>query len=276
MRVSSSKILKLRKRTGVGIMECKKALIETNGNFDDAINFLRKRGKKIAINRSSFERKEGGVFSSISTDNSFGTIIGLKCETDFLSKSSVFLDFLKQLSNHSLSCNNKQEFLSSFLNKRNVKDMIYEKISVVGEILELKIFERVDSPFVINYTHTNNKIATLVGFSSKKGINNSIAKDIAMHITAMNPIAIDENRIPDFILKKEVEIIRSQIENEKKIDTVTFEKIIKGKIRKFILENTLIHQKFIKNNKITIQEYINQYNKNLKITLYKRVTLSDE
>ncbi|WP_185851411.1 translation elongation factor Ts [Blattabacterium cuenoti] len=277
MKISSDKVMKLRKRTGVGIMDCKKALIKSNGNFDDAVNFLRKKGKKIAINRSSFEMKEGGVLSSISEDQTFGTIVGLSCETDFLSKSSIFLNFLKELSIHSLFHNNKQEFLSSsiFPYNKSVKDIIHEKISVVGELLELKIFERIDSPFVKDYTHINNKIATLVGFSSKEGIDDSIAKNIAMHITAMNPIAIDENGIPDSLMKKEIDIIRYQVENDKKTNAVISDKIVQGKLNKFILENTLIHQNFIKNNKITVQEYLNGFNKNLKILLYKRRTLSE-
>ncbi|WP_185855886.1 translation elongation factor Ts [Blattabacterium cuenoti] len=270
-KISSDQIFKLRKKTGVGIMDCKKALIETNGNFDDAVIFLRKIGKEIAMNRSSFEMKEGGVFSSVNMDRTCGTIIGLSCETDFLSKSSVFLNFLKKLSDHSLSYNNKKEFLSSRLNEKNIEEMIYEKMGIVGERLELKFFERIDATFVSSYTH-NNKISTLVGFSSQKGINDLIARNIAMHVTAMNPIAIDEKTVPDSLIKEEIDIIQYQI-NSKKIDRKTTEKIIQGKTRKFLLKNTLVHQKFIKNNKITIQEYINKYNKNLKITLYKRVTI---
>ncbi|WP_185853160.1 translation elongation factor Ts [Blattabacterium cuenoti] len=271
MKIPVYQINKLRKMTGVGIMDCKKALIDSNGNIDEAILILRKKGEKIAINRSSFQMKDGAVISSISSDHSSGTIIGLSCETDFLSKSYEFLSFLSMLSKKSLSCHTKEDFLSSYYHEMNsVKEMIVSHMGVVGEKLELKIFERIDSPFVIDYTHNNHKIATLVGFSSE--INISVARNIAMHITAMNPIAINEDEIPNKLMKKEVDIIKNQVKTEIRSDDM-MQKIIQGKIKKFVLNNTLLNQKFIKDNKINIQEYLNKYNKNLKINFFKRVSI---
>ncbi|WP_185865838.1 translation elongation factor Ts [Blattabacterium cuenoti] len=273
MNISVSQINKLRKLTGVGIMDCKKALVDSNGNIDEATLLLRKKGEKVAVNRSSFQMKEGAVVSSISSDYSSGTIIGLSCETDFLSKSHEFLSFLSMLSKKSLSCHTKEDFLSSFFHEDNsVQEMIVNHMGLVGEKLELKIFEKIDSPFVADYTHNNHKIATLVGFSSK--INISVARNIAMHITAMNPIAVNEEEIPNILMEREIDIIKNQVKKEIKLkNTEIMEKIIQGKIKKFVLNNTLLNQKFIKNNKINIQEYLNEFHNNIKINLFRRVSI---
>ncbi|WP_185873680.1 translation elongation factor Ts [Blattabacterium cuenoti] len=261
------KIKKLRKITGIGFMDCKIALIKTNENFDKAIFWLKTKGEKIALNRSFIETKEGGVISSITMDHTIGTIIGLSCETDFLSKSRIFLKFLNFLSKHSLLFKNKKEFLSSLYKKQSIQDLIFEKMGIIGEKLELKIFERIESLFVMNYTHHNNKIATLIGFN--KNVNNNIAKNIAMHITAMNPITIDKDKIPNDLIKQEIEIIHKQIKIEK-LPYDKKEKIVSGKLKKFISENTLLNQKFIKNNKITIKEYLKKSDKNIKINFFIR------
>ncbi|WP_185872044.1 translation elongation factor Ts [Blattabacterium cuenoti] len=275
MKISVFQINKLRKITGIGIMDCKNALINSNGNIDEAIHILRKKGEKIAINRSLFQMKDGVIISQINSNFTSGTIIGISCETDFLSKNLEFLNFSFMLSKKSLEFYTKEDFLKSFLHDKNyhgsVKDIIINKMGVVGEKIELKIFERIDSPFVMNYTHNNYKIATLIGLSSK--INVSIAKNIAMHIAAMNPIAINKEGIPNILLEKEIDIIKNQIKKEIKSDKIK-QKIIKGKIQKFILDNTLLNQKFIKNNKISIQEYLNKNNNNnLKINFFKRVSI---
>jgi translation elongation factor Ts len=271
MKISAKEIYNLRKKTGIGIMDCKKALIHSNGNINEAIRILRKKGEKIAINRSSFSMKNGAVIATVNSNYSCGTIIGVSCETDFLSKSHEFIDFLSLLSKHSLSFNNKTNFLHSSYNEyQSVQEMIINKMGVVGEKLELKIFEKINSTFVMNYTHNNNRIATLVGFSDK--INMSVAKDIAMHITAMNPIAIDEKEIPTLLMKDEIDLFENQINKENKSD-YTKKIMIQGKIKKFVSENTLINQKFIKNNRITIRQYLDQYDKNLKINFFKRISI---
>lgn len=273
MKIPAIQIKKLRELTGIGFMDCKEALIESEGNFEKAINFLRKKGENIARQRSFLDVKEGALHSSINDDQTSGVIIGLSCETDFLSKSKNFLDFLSMLSKISLLYNNKKKFLYSPYCGKTIQDLIIEKMGVVGEKIELKIFEKIESPFVTSYVHNNQKIATLVGFSSTETerINPTMARNIAMHITAMNPIAIDEKRISDSIIEKEKEIISYQVEKENKPSYIK-EKIILGKVRKFILENTLLNQKFIKDNKITIRGYMNKFNQNLKVEIYKRIT----
>ncbi|WP_185857142.1 translation elongation factor Ts [Blattabacterium cuenoti] len=274
MKISVQKINELRKITRIGIMDCKNALVHSNGNIDKAIRFLRKKGEKVAINRSLYQMKDGAVIASVNFNYCIGTIIGISCETDFLSKNSEFLEFLSELSKQSLLFNNKIDFLCSSYNEYgSIQEMIVNKMGVVGEKLELKIFEKVDSPFIMNYTHNTNKIATLVGFSDK--INNiSVAKDIAMHIAAMNPVAINEKEIPNSLMNEETEIIEDQVQKENKSKSNSIKKrIIQGRINKFILENTLLNQKFIKDSKITVQEYLNKYDKNLKINIFKRVSI---
>ncbi|WP_185864298.1 translation elongation factor Ts [Blattabacterium cuenoti] len=268
-------INKLRKVTGIGIMDCKKALEKTDGNIENAISFLKKIGKKISINHSSSEMKEGAIISTVNSDYSFGTIIGISCETDFLSKSDIFLNFLSVLSKKSILYLSKNNFLMGLYNDNtSIKEMIDQKISVAKENIELKIFERLESPFVVDYTH-NNRISVLVGFSKK--VDLFYAKDVAMQIAAMNPISIDRKDFPNFLIKKEIEIIKNQLETEKKFfDSKSkniMEKIIKGKLDKFISENTVLNQKFIKNNKITVREYLNKFDKKLKINNFKRISI---
>ncbi|WP_185861094.1 translation elongation factor Ts [Blattabacterium cuenoti] len=271
MKISVEEVNKLRKITGIGIMSCKKALIQSNGNINDAIYILRKKGEKVAINRSLYEMKYGALIASVNSNHSCGTIIGVSCETDFLSKNSEFLDFLSILSKQSLLFNNKFDFLHSSYNKyKSIQEMIVNQMGIVGEKLELKIFEKIDSPFVMNYTHNTNKIATLVGFSNQTNI--FVAKNIAMHVAAMNPIAINEKGISSLLIDEEIKIIEYQIKKENKSDHIK-KKIIQGKIEKFLLENTLLNQKFIKDNKITVQRYLNQNDKNLKINLFKRASI---
>ncbi|WP_238785297.1 translation elongation factor Ts [Blattabacterium cuenoti] len=274
-KISIDKINELRKITGIGVMDCKEALKKTNGNIEDAVSFLRKKGKKISINHLSLEMKEGAVITAVNNDYSFGTIIGLSCETDFLSKSSIFLSLLSILSKKSLLYTNKEDFLTSLYNENtSIKEFITQKISVVKENIELKIFKRLESPFVIDYTH-NNKISVLVGFSDK--VNNlSCAKDIAMQIAAMNPISISKEDFPNFLVKKEIEIIKDQISKEgsyKKKPKNIIERIIKGKLDKFISENTLLNQKFIKKDKITIGNYLSKIDNKLKINSFKRISI---
>ncbi|WP_185851972.1 translation elongation factor Ts [Blattabacterium cuenoti] len=273
MKISVQKINELRKITGIGIMDCKKALILSHGEIDKAILFLRKKGEKVAMNRSSYKMKEGAIIASVNLNYCIGTIIGISCETDFLSKSSEFLDFLSALAKKSFLFDNKNDFLCNSYNEHgNIQEMIVNKMGVVGEKLELKIFEKINSPFIMNYTHNTNKIGVLVGFSTK--INIYVAKDIAMHIAAMNPIAISKKEIPNSLMNEETEIIKEQVQkkNRNKSDSIK-EKILQGRINKFVEENTLLNQKFIKNSKITVQEYLNQHNQNLKINIFKRVSI---
>ncbi len=272
MKFSISKLKELRKITGIGIIDCKEALIFSNGNIKNAILFLRKKGKKIYINRYNATTSEGVLMSSVNSNFTVGTIIGISCETDFLSKNKDFLDFSFLLSNHSLLYKNKNSFLNSSFNKFKIEDLIIDKMGVVGEKLILNIFEYLEGKFIIEYTHNNNKISVLVQFSKKFDV--LFARDIAMHIAAMNPLSIDCKDFPENILQEEIKIIKNQviINNKNKSDNL-IDKIIKGKLKKFINDNTLLNQTFIKNKKLTIKDYLYSFDKKLNIISFKRINI---
>ncbi|WP_185882270.1 translation elongation factor Ts [Blattabacterium cuenoti] len=270
MTINIDQIYKLRKKTGIGILDCKNALIKSNGHFEEAIIFLRKKGKKIYFKKSLDDIKHGAIISITNQNKNIGNIIGLSCETDALSTSREFIFFLKKIANISLCYNNKEFFLNK------IKNLIYDQIAITSEKIELKIFEQIHSPCVLHYTHYY-KIATLVGFLStikteeyNKYTND--LKNIVLHITAMNPISINQNDFPKSLIKKELEIIKDQIKNENQSETIK-NSMISGKIKKFIMNNTLINQKYIKNTKITIQEYLKNF-KHIQINNYKRISIS--
>ncbi|WP_185855359.1 translation elongation factor Ts [Blattabacterium cuenoti] len=277
-KISITKVNELRKKTGIGVLYCKNALIYSNGNIDKAIDFLRKKCKDLSLIRSKSIIKEGAVLSNVNSDYSFGTILGISCETDFLSKNCKFLNLLSIISKKSLFCNskNKKDFLNvscKEYNYKNVEEMILHYIGISGESIKLSVYEIAKYPFVMNYTHYN-RIAVLVGFSSK--LEKDVAKNIAMHITAMDPISIKKEGIPNNVLEKEIDIIRNQIKNEyssksKEKNQNIIEKILQGKIKKFILNNVLLSQKFIKNNKISVEEYLKNSSINSEIVFFKRI-----
>ncbi|WP_185882771.1 translation elongation factor Ts [Blattabacterium cuenoti] len=275
MNISISQINLLRKKTGVGVIDCKNALIHSCGDIEKAIIFLRKKGKKIFHVKSNTEIKEGSILSSVNSDCSIGTIVGISCETDFLSRSVDFLKLLNKVSQESLyfKGKDKTEFLKSKCKNGNshhsIQDMIHDYLSIFKEKIELKIFEKREGRFIANYTH-NYKIATLLGFSSK--LNHNIARDIAMHVTAMDPLFIKEKHASKILIKNELEIIKSQIKKEKKPENI-LNKIIRGKLKKFLISNSLIHQYFIKNHKITIKDYLRNHDKNVLIRFFKRIKI---
>ncbi|WP_185872610.1 translation elongation factor Ts [Blattabacterium cuenoti] len=266
MIITIDQIAKLRKITGVGILDCKNALIKSNGNFEEAIFFLRKQGKEIALKKSIDKIQNGAIVAITNENKTIGNIIGLSCETDILSKSKEFISFLNKITNISLLYNNKNFFLNQ------IQDLIYDQIVITGEKIELTIFEQIHSPLVLSYTHYY-KIATLVGFLSKNPKSNNIndLKNIVLHITAMNPISIDKHDFPKDLIDKELEIIKNQIKNKNVSENIK-NSIISGKINKFIMNNTLINQKYIKNNQIIIKEYLNKF-KDVKINKYKRISI---
>ncbi|WP_185864869.1 translation elongation factor Ts [Blattabacterium cuenoti] len=271
MKVSISEIQKLRKLTGVGIIDCKNALLNSNGNIEEAIFFLKKKGEKIALNRSKFETKEGGLIAKVDNNNNYGVIIGINCETDFLSKSTEFIKLLNDLSQKAFFYSSKKEFLNSlYHNNDSVNNILNKKIGIFKEKLDLNTFEKVEAPFVMSYTHNNNKLASIVAFSKK--LDYKVAKNITMHVAGMNPVSISEKDFPKSVLKKEIKVFEQQNNQYYKSKDLR-DKIIKGKIKKLILENTLLNQKFIKNNNITVFDYLKENSKNSDILSFKRVLM---
>lgn len=274
-QISASDVSKLRKTTGAGMMDCKNALQDADGDFDKAIEIIRKKGQAVANKRADREATEGVVLAQTNSDNTFGALIVLNCETDFVAKNENFVSFANSILE--LAINNKPEdlkgLLSLSLNEKIVADVITEQVGIIGEKLELSAYEKVDAQDVITYIHPGNKLATIVGFN-KTVPDNQVAKDIAMQVAAMNPVAVDKNDVPENIIEKEKEIGRDQARQEGKPDNI-IEKIAEGKLNKFFKDSTLLNQDFIKESKVTVAQYLNNVDKELKVTEFKRYSLSD-
>ncbi len=255
--ITTTEINKLRKATNIGLIDCKNALLEANGDFNIAIDILRKKGKKVStINYK--EGKEGVVVATINSDKTIGVIISLNCETELLSKSKRFIELANMLVNIALEYKTKEELVS------NISDKLIEQTVLLGEKIEILSFERLEGSFIEYYNH-RNKIACLTSLSKYVDDVN-----ISMQIAAMNPLAISEDDVDPNIIKREVEIYKEQLRAEGKPEAM-LEKIAKGKLNKFYKENTLLNQEYIKDNSISVAEYIKSIN--LSINDFKRVSL---
>ena len=275
-KISASDVGKLRKITGSGMLDCKNSLIEANGDLDKAIEILRKKGQKVANKRADRETSEGFVLAYNTSDNSFGAILSLNCETDFVAKNQRFVDLAKKIMD--ISIKDKPNSLNALLGLKidslTVSQKIEELIGVIGEKISLEYYETISGEYVKGYTHQGNKIASMVCLS-KKDVDNidELAKDLAMQVAAMNPMGLDDNSIPKNIIEKEMEIVKEQLKKENKPDNI-IDKISQGKLNKFFAENTLLKQSFIKDNKISIERYVKSFDGDLKIKSFKRYSIS--
>lgn len=264
-------IIKLRTMTGVGVIDAKNALIQANNNFDEAINILRKRGKKISnkfLNRKSVE---GIIMTKLNKDASLGVIISLNCETDFVAKNEEFINFGRFLVDIGLNCNSKNELLQQNINGIKIEDKIIDYINMMGEKIEIQIFKKISAPLVGSYVHIGYKLGAIVGFSHKI-IHKELGKEIAMHIVAMNPIGIDEHKLDINIIEKELDLYRYLLRKEGKSEHM-IESIAQKKLDKFFKDNILIHQKFINNEKLTIKEYLSSIQERLEVISFERVSV---
>ncbi len=270
-KISAADVKKLRETTGAGMMDCKKALVEAEGNFDKAIEVLRKKGQKVAAKRADRESTEGAAISKVNADNTSGVSIVLGCETDFVGKNDTFVALANELAETALSYNSKEDFLSAEFQGVTVAEKLVEQTGVVGEKLEIKAFEKVEAPFVGSYIHAGNKIATLVGLSASTDGADVVAKDVAMQAAAMNPIALNQEGVDQSIIDKEIEIAKEQLRKEGKPEAM-LDNIAKGKLNRFFKDNTLINQAFIKDNKQTIAQYVKTIGE-VEVTAFTRVAL---
>ena len=270
--ITASDVNKLRKSTGAGIMDCKKALVEANGDFDLAIENLRKKGQKVAAKRADRESREGVVIAKVNSDSKSGVIISLNCETDFVAKNESFISLATHIAELALSSNSKEDLLDSKIQSMSVHEKLIEQTGVIGEKLEIGSFEKIDSEFVGSYIHAGNKIATIVGLSTNFDQAHEVAKNICMQVAAMNPVALNEDGVSKEIIDKEIEIAKEQLRSEGKPEAM-LDNIAKGKLKKYFKDNTLINQAFIKDNKITVNDYIKSVNSDCSITNFKRVSL---
>lgn len=253
-------------------MDCRQALIESDGDFEKAIDYLRKKGQKVAAKRSDRETKEGVVIAKTSGDNKQGVVLSLNCETDFVAKNEDFIHFAQSLIDLALEENiaSKEALSAAALDGEAVSDKINDLIGKIGEKITLSHLETVNSDFVYCYIHGNYRLGVLVGFS--KPIPEEAAKDVAMQIAAMNPIAIDQDSVPAETIAREKEIATEQIKAEGKPADMA-EKIALGKLNKFFKENTLLAQAFVKDNNQTVAAYLKSVDAEAKITGFKRVAL---
>ena len=272
--IKAADVAKLRKMTGAGLMDCKKALAESNGDFDAAIDILRKKGQKLASKRADREASEGAVLAKTNADNTYAAIIALNCETDFVAKNEDFVKFAGAILDVAIENKpaNLDELKELQVNGQKIVDEITNQIGVIGEKLELSYFDFVSGEFVSSYIHPGNKLASIAAFN-KAGFDAQVGKDVVMQIAAMNPLSIDQDDMPEDLIAKEIEIGKEQAIQEGKPADLA-EKIAKGRLNKFFKENTLLNQAFVKDNKKSIKQYLSEADKDLTVTAFKRFSLN--
>ena len=271
-KITAAEVNKLRKTTGAGMMDCKKALVEADGDFDKAIEILRKKGQKVAAKRADRDSSEGAAIAKVNSDDTKGVIISLNCETDFVAKNDDFITLANELADLAMGYEDKESFLSADFKGITVQDKLTEQTGVIGEKIEIGSFERLSAPFVGSYIHAGNKIATLVGLSAAVDGAETVAKDVAMQAAAMNPVALDEEGVDQSIIDKEIEIAKDQLRQEGKPEAM-LDKISKGKLKRFFKDNTLVNQDFIKDSKQSVAQYVKSVDSDLEVIGFKRVAL---
>jgi len=272
VKVTAADVNNLRKTTGAGMMDCKNALVEAEGDFDKAIEILRKKGQKVAAKRADRDSSEGAVIAKVNADNTSGAIISLNCETDFVAKNESFVALANELAEMALAYDSKDNFLSANFNGISVQEKLTEQTGVIGEKIEIGGFRRLEAPFVGSYIHAGNKIATLVGLSAAVDGAAVAAKDVAMQAAAMNPVALNESEVDQAVIDKEIEIAKDQLRQEGKPEAM-LDNISKGKLKRFFKDNTLINQDFIKDSKQSVAQYLSSVDADLKVTGFARVAL---
>ncbi len=272
--ITAADINKLRQATGAGMMDCRKALTETNGDFEAAIDWLRKQGQKVAAKRSDREAKEGVIIARTSADNKVGFVVCISCETDFVSKNADFVAFATSIADAAVANNVKsvEELNEVTINGAKVADMINDKLAAIGEKIGVAKFERIEAPYVASYIHGANRMGVLVGLSAEAP---EAGKDVAMQIAAMNPLAVDANSIPSDTIERERAIVLETMKADPKMAGKPEEmvaKIAEGKLNAFFKENTLLAQAFVKDGSLTVEAYLKSAG-NVTVTEFKRVAL---
>jgi elongation factor Ts len=273
--ITAQDINKLRQATGAGMMDCRKALTETNGDFEAAIDWLRKQGQKVAAKRSDREAKEGVVIAKTTADNKAGIVLTISCETDFVSKNADFVAFAQSIADAAISNDVKSadELNNVEINGAKVSDLINDKLASIGEKIGVAKFERVEAPYVASYIHGAYRMGVLVGFNKEAG---EAGKDVAMQIAAMNPLAVDPESISAESVERERNIVVETMKADPKMagkpdDMIA--KIAEGKLNSFFKENTLLAQAFVKDGSKSVGDYLKSADKDLKVTEFKRVAL---
>lgn len=272
--ISAADINKLRQATGAGMMDCRKALTETNGDFEAAIDWLRKQGQKVAAKRSDREAKEGVVIAQTTTDNKTGVVVCVSCETDFVSKNTDFIALVQSIADAAIANNVKtvEELNDTTVNGAKISDLINDKLASIGEKIGITKYERVEAPYVSSYIHGAYRIGVLVGLSKEAA---EVGKDIAMQIAALNPVAVDAASVPADVIAREKTIIIDVMKEDPKMAGKPEEmlaKIAEGKLGAFFKEQTLTAQAFVKDAGKSVADYLKESG-DVKVTEFKRVAL---
>lgn len=272
--ISAQDINKLRQATGAGMMDCRKALTETNGDFEAAIDWLRKQGQKVAAKRSDREAKEGVVIAQTSADNKVGYVVCISCETDFVSKNADFVAFAQSIADAAVANDVKSadELNAVEVNGAKVADLINDKLAAIGEKIGVSKFERIEAPYVASYIHGAYRMGVLVGLDKESA---EAGKDVAMQIAAMNPVAVDADSVPADVVAREKDIIMDLMKQDPKMAGKPEEmvaKIAEGKMNAFFKEQTLLAQAFVKDGSKSVADYLKGAG-DVKVTSFKRVAL---
>ena len=277
--ISAQDVNKLRQMTGAGMMDCKKALTEANGDFEKAIEILRKKGQKVSSSRSDRDAKEGSVFIKVSDDQKEAVLIALNCETDFVAKNEEFQALGKLIVDtaYAKKAADKDTLLDLKAGEFSLRDKIVELVGKIGEKIEVSEYVHMKGEAVVSYIHAGSKLGVLVSLKDVEGKDVSpiiigAGKDVGMQIAAMNPVGIDENSVDKSVIEKELEIAKAQILAEGKPENMV-EKIAKGKLNKFFKDNTLLHQPFVKDNAKTVGQYLDSIKKGLTVAEFRRVAI---
>lgn len=273
MSFSTADVVKLRKMTGAGMMDCKNALAEAEGNFDRALEIIREKGKLIASKRADREASEGVALAKVSEDGKFGALIVLNCETDFVAKNESFVAFAEKILNAAVE--NKVENLEALkaveLDGVAIEALITEQTGVTGEKLDLSYYKCLNDEAVVGYIHPGNKLATLVAFN--KPVAENVGKDIAMQVAAMAPLAVDEKSIPQAEIDKELEFAKEKYRKEGKPEAM-LDKIAQGSLNKWFKDVTLLNQAYVKESKKTVKQFLAENDSELTVTAFERFSLT--
>ena len=276
MAITAADVNKLRQMTGSGMMDCKNALVEADGDFEKAIDILRKKGQKIAAKRADRSATEGYVVAKTNDDHTYGAVLMLNCETDFVGKTADFVGCAESIIDFAIvnKVKDLQQLLDSEINGRKINDLLVEMTGKTGEKIELNRFEVIEKPFVSFYNHNGNRLAVIVGYNKKAENIETVGHEIAMQIAAMNPISVDQNSIPQTVIDREIDIAREQARNEGKPEEM-LDKIAEGRLNKFFKESALVLQDFIRDSKKTVAQYMTETDKELTCESFSRLQLGE-
>lgn len=275
MKITAQQVNELRKKTGAGMMDCKKALVESDGDMEKAIDVLRKKGQKVAASRAGREASEGVVLAKVSADKKYAAAVMINCETDFVAKNSDFVDYVSEVLD--LAVANKAKDVDALkvleLDGRTIADTVVDKTGVIGEKIQLGGFETVEGESTYAYIHPGNRIATIASFNKAGDNLAEYGKDVVMQIAAMSPVAVDKEDVSEEVIKHEIEIGKDQAREEGKPEAI-LEKIAMGKLNKFFKENTLLNQAYIKDSKKSVGQFLKEADKDLTVVSFKRLALA--